>query len=88
MEIQGIVPTLIIVRVGLGVSTQDNTVTLHTRGTESNSTRIAYSRSTDAPIRMQVQRVVHVDGQTTELGDEESGKHLGLYPSKHSYDNV
>jgi len=87
-QIMGIVPTLIIVRVGLGVSTQDNTITLHTRGTESNSTRIAYNRSTDAPIRMQVQRVVHVDGQTTELGDEESGKHLGLYPSKHSYDNV
>ncbi|KAJ6590068.1 hypothetical protein DFH09DRAFT_1359084 [Mycena vulgaris] len=87
-QIMGIVPTMIIVRVGLGVSTEDTIVTLNTRaGTSTNNTRIAYNRSAHGPVRMEVQRMVHVDGEVDD--SESTGKHLSLYQSNTgSFGNV
>jgi hypothetical protein len=89
MENQGIVPTLIIVRVGLGVSTQDTAVTLQTGATSSNDARVVFNRAAHRPVRMQVHKVVHVEGGTVDSGSEDpegTRKHFSLYPNHSSVD--
>ncbi|KAJ7255717.1 hypothetical protein C8J57DRAFT_1518008 [Mycena rebaudengoi] len=82
-QITGIVPTLIIARVGLGVSTEDNTtVGLHTTAASNNNTRVPYNRSA---VRMYVQRMVAEETVDSgmEMDDAESSrkKHANLYHS-------
>ncbi|KAJ7478658.1 hypothetical protein B0H11DRAFT_1725913, partial [Mycena galericulata] len=90
-QIMGIVPTLIIVRVGLGISTED-AATMQSAANKSltNSTRVALNRAAHVQVRTQVQRMVHVDGETVDNGIEDSegpGKYSGLY-SNPSFGNV
>ncbi|KIJ35026.1 hypothetical protein M422DRAFT_212789 [Sphaerobolus stellatus SS14] len=84
-QIMGIVPTLIIVRVGLGLTTQENTLIGSTRGTVP---RFGTARGTgmagfeSRPVPLQVRKVVEIDadiestspGISTSQGYEDNYK--------------
>ncbi|KAJ7671267.1 hypothetical protein DFH06DRAFT_112681 [Mycena polygramma] len=92
-QIMGIVPTMIIVRVGLGASTQDTMMGASNARVPPSATtaRLALNRAAHSEVRMQVQRVIHVNGDTADLGredldSEDTGKHHS-YPH-HSFGDV
>ncbi|KAF8890433.1 hypothetical protein BD779DRAFT_1517608 [Infundibulicybe gibba] len=85
-QIMGIVPTLIIVRVGLGVSTQD----VHTYGNQT-STKVVSSFRTgqSTPMPMQVRKVIQVDNDSDDLEDTERGRKVDFtFESHGSTENV
>ncbi|KAF8634299.1 hypothetical protein AX17_004251 [Amanita inopinata Kibby_2008] len=71
-QIMGIVPTLIIVRVGLGVSTQDVQTYNLTNQSHTPSATLHSAGYRHTPVPMQVRKVVHIDKDADYLDAEVS----------------